>query len=106
MRAARWTVPLVAALGLAGAAGCDEFVYPCHSDANCVVLGAQGRCISAGSAAYCAFPYQELSNPSNPSAAPLYCPSGLRWDTSAPEEIQGSCVVLPPTDGGAGKDGP
>lgn len=83
-------------LALAAAAGCDEFVYPCHTDANCVVLGAQGRCLPAGSASYCAFPYQQVASAGSPN--PIFCPSGFRWDTSAPEEIQGSCVVLP--DGG------
>jgi hypothetical protein len=87
---------LVLALVLMASGGCDEQVYACHSDANCVVLGAQGRCLSAGTASYCAFPYQELSTN---GTTPLYCPSGYRWDTSAPEEIQGSCVVLQP-DGG------
>ncbi len=82
-----------------GAPGCDEFVYPCHSDANCVVLGAQGKCLSAGSASYCAFPYQQVATSSNQT--PIFCPSSYRWDTSAPEELQGSCVVLQgTTDGG------
>ena len=52
--------------------------------------------------------YQQIANPSNPSSSPAFCPSALRWDVSAPEEIQGSCVVL--LDGGlapaANKDGP
>jgi hypothetical protein len=93
MRRALW---LILAL-----AGCNEQVYPCHSASNCVVLGAQGRCLSAGSASYCAFPAQEFSV----SGMPVNCPSGWRWDTSAPEEIQGSCVVFPATDdGGAHPD--
>lgn len=82
------------------AAGCDEQVYPCHSDASCAVLGAQGRCLSAGTASYCAFPYQQVSTN---GSTPIFCPSGFRWDTSAPEEIRGSCVVYSPSlgDGGA-----
>ena len=87
------------ALLLLALAGCDELVYQCHDDANCVVLGAQGRCLSAGSASYCAFPYEEVATPSSPN--PIFCPSGYRWDTSAPEELQGSCVVLFSVDGGA-----
>jgi hypothetical protein len=83
---------------LVAGAGCDEFVYPCHSDANCVVLGAQGKCLSAGSASYCAFPYQQVAT--SPNQTPIFCPSSYRWDTSAPEELQGSCVVLQSTDGG------
>ena len=102
-------VLLSTALGaLLFSSGCDELAYRCHGDANCVVQGVQGRCVSAGSASYCAFPYQQLASAANPSAAPAFCPTGLRWDTSAPEEIQGSCVVL--LDGGtppaAAKDGP
>ena len=81
----------IAALALCA---CDEQVYPCHSDANCVVLGAEGRCLSAGTASYCAFPYQQIATG---SATPLFCPSGFRWDTSAPEELQGSCVVFSPS---------
>ena len=88
---------LVGALALLSA-GCDEQVYPCHADANCVVFGAQGRCLSAGTASYCAFPYQEVSVKGSPS---IYCPSGYRWDSSAPEEIQATTLQPPKaTDGG------
>jgi hypothetical protein len=66
-------------------------IYPCHSDANCVQLGAQGLCLSAGSASYCAFPDTR-------------CPGGYRWDVTAPPVISDNCVRPPgtPQDGGAG----
>ena len=74
-------------------AGCDELVYPCSSDRNCVIQGVQGACLNAGAgASYCAFSDGK-------------CPSGFRWDTSAPGVIDGNCVagIIPLThpDGGA-----
>jgi hypothetical protein len=60
--------------------GCDELVYPCHSNQNCVIEGVQGACVPAGAGtSYCAFGDGK-------------CPSGYRWDTSAPSAIDNNCV--------------
>ncbi len=72
-------------------AACDTPVYPCHDDANCVTHGSQGRCEPAGAgASYCAFPDS-------------ICPTGLRWDPSAPSSLAKDCVGTP-VDGGADLD--
>lgn len=73
-------------------AACDEEVYPCHGDANCVIQGAQGACLPAGAGtSYCAFPEGK-------------CPSGYKWHTSAPAAIENSCVVLPASADGGTRD--
>lgn len=86
------TLCLAAALLLSGLVlpSChyDELVYPCHNDANCVTLGVQGVCTSAGAgSSYCAFRDGK-------------CASGLRWDKSAPLAIDDNCVAF--ADGGTG----
>jgi hypothetical protein len=70
-------------------AGCytTDHVYPCHSDVNCKVQGVQGLCIAAGAGqSFCAFGDSK-------------CPSGYRWDDSAPRVIDQQCVLFP--DGGS-----
>jgi hypothetical protein len=81
--------PLAFALLLL-AAGCQtgDHVYLCTDDKSCVIDGVQGRCVAGGAGrAYCAF-------------ADSKCPSGYRWDDSAPPVIDQQCVPFP--DGGAG----
>ncbi len=51
--------------------------FPCRSDAECVRLGNQGRCMLGS----CAFPDQS-------------CPVGLRWDPSAQSKA-GDCLCSP-----------
>ncbi len=60
-------------------AGCQDPPYACHDDASCVNLGSQGTCVPAGTASFCAFPDS-------------ICPSGLRWDPSAPSSLAKNCV--------------
>jgi hypothetical protein len=75
-------------LALLVVAGCDtrDHVYACHDDTNCVVDGVQGRCFAAGAGrSYCAFGDSK-------------CPSGYRWDDSAPKVIDMQCVLV--GDGG------
>ncbi|HZS39300.1 MAG TPA: hypothetical protein VFF06_20855 [Polyangia bacterium] len=75
------------ALAIAGCSTGDH-VYICRDDQSCVIDGVQGICVAGGAGrAYCAF-------------ADSKCPSGYRWDDSAPPVIDGQCV--PFLDGGAG----
>jgi hypothetical protein len=77
---------LVLALLCAGGCETTDHVYACTSDANCTVMGVQGRCLAGGAGrSYCAFGDSK-------------CPSGYRWDDSAPKVIDQQCVLL--GDGG------
>ncbi len=74
--------------------GCQEQVYACQSDANCIWLGIQGLCLPVGPASYCAFP-EQMCNPGQfwaPDHTTGCCPSGWRWDVSAPMLIEFDCV--------------
>jgi hypothetical protein len=90
IRAATVAVALGAALGL-GAPACSSVSkeLACESRTECVRGAAQGECMPPG---FCAF-------------ADGTCPSGLRWDSTAADELAGSCFEdADGADAGAGID--
>jgi hypothetical protein len=99
-------LPLLAALWLSLSA-CEEQVYVCQSDANCVLLGVQGLCLPTGPASYCAFPEQQCLPGQfwSPNQTSGCCPSALRWHSSAPMLIENDCVNPATLQAHLGADG-